>query len=537
MENVGKKRHNSQPLGGASKDARSEPEVQTDLLDEAVQTGDMLSYSQITAQGRGGLRTSNSFGLLAHPSSYPDRTMRSASICSRGSRGSRGTTTTRGATQSSFRQRMQHSDQSQPQRRTDLGDETRFITPPPDGQMRDEFVVECQTLNDVPFKGSVTFEEARVTIFHDILGFAINDLYSIRMRFSGCPILKFKLKQQTNLDDLASVEYFNLERKTSNPERIDYLQCKVLGIRKSNSVPHYDGSESDVRWVKIEGCDHQLTEEEIKEGLAPFGEILTPIREDIYEDSDSERDAVGNGTYSVKMKLSEPIPQFLPMHSKRIRIYHNGITKLCTNCFGRHTRRQCKNEKVAWIVYVRDFMKSYNDIEADYYGKWWDIVDVEYPGFFDEPELAEQSEHAERSDHTQPKTPRLLSSRDVTRFAESRGEPTKTSRDPRIQKQREQQSHNLQRSQQQPQQQQQQQSQPPTAAANNYDRRPDRQTEMTSLLAKGLTLSDAKKYIANMEEQFEIEKRMSRNQQTELQQQNNPRGNSRGRGLTRNNYY
>ena len=69
MENVGKKRHNSQPLGGASKDARSEPEVQTDLLDEAVQTGDMLSYSQITAQGRGGLRTSNSFGLLAHPSS------------------------------------------------------------------------------------------------------------------------------------------------------------------------------------------------------------------------------------------------------------------------------------------------------------------------------------------------------------------------------------------------------------------------------------------------------------------------------------
>ena len=60
---------------------------------------------------------------------------------------------------------------------------------------------------------------------------------------------------------------------------------------------------------------------------------------------------------------------------------------------------------------------------------------------------------------------------------------------------------------------------------------------MTSLLAKGLTLSDAKKYIANMEEQFEIEKRMSRNQQTELQQQNNPRGNSRGRGLTRNSYY
>ena len=30
------------------------------------------------------------------------------------------------------------------------------------------------------------------------------------------------------------------------------------------SVPHYDGSRNDFRWVKIEGCKYQLTKEEIK---------------------------------------------------------------------------------------------------------------------------------------------------------------------------------------------------------------------------------------------------------------------------------
>ena len=147
------------------------------------------------------------------------------------------------------------------------------------------------------------------------------------MQYSGCPIVKYKLKQQTNIDDLISVEYFNLERRSPNTNRIDVIQCRILGIRGMQSVPHYDGSENDVRWIKIEGTDYLLSEDAIKEGLAPFGEVLTPVREDIYKDSDSEDEMVGNGIYSVKMKLARPVPQFLPMHGRRIQIYHSGITK------------------------------------------------------------------------------------------------------------------------------------------------------------------------------------------------------------------
>ena len=348
-----------------------------------------------------------------------------------------------------------------------------------------------------------------MTIFHEILGFEINSLYSMKMEFSGCPIIKFKMKQQTYIDDLISVEHFILERKAATSDRIDYIQCRVLGIRGKRTVPHYDGSENDVRWVKIECCNHQLTEDEIKEGLLPFGELLTPIREDIYEDSDSERDIVGNGTYSVKMKLAVPVPQFLPMHGKRIRIYHSGITKLCTNCFGRHTRRQCRNNKVPWIEYVRDFMKSNTDIGESYYGKWWDIIDKEYPGYFEEQEHQSGQQYNEQREE-----PRLLSTQN-TRFAQRRTESPKPSRDPRIQKREQRQT-----------------DQRPSLG--QYSGTRDRQSEMSRLLAQGLTLTDAKKYITNREEQEEIEKRMSGNGQQNSEQYEQIQSQSiRGRGLTR----
>ena len=60
---------------------------------------------------------------------------------------------------------------------------------------------------------------------------------------------------------------YNLERKASNSADTDFISCKIMGIRSMKSVPHYDGSENNVRWVKIEGCEYLLTEEQIKQGL------------------------------------------------------------------------------------------------------------------------------------------------------------------------------------------------------------------------------------------------------------------------------
>ena len=43
--------------------------------------------------------------------------------------------------------------------------ESKFVTPAPEGGMRDEITVEVQTVNEKPFKGSLTFDEALNGIF------------------------------------------------------------------------------------------------------------------------------------------------------------------------------------------------------------------------------------------------------------------------------------------------------------------------------------------------------------------------------------
>ena len=505
----GKKRYNSQPMESSNKDARQDrpslEEPRSDMMNSQDTSGPSWSTVTTRERGRGGVQSANRFELLSQANSYPDRTMRSASITSRAG----STRSTRG--RGTFYTQIQpnQSQNNRPDRPFDLGENTRFVTPRSEGALRDEITIECQTLNGRPFKGTLTFNEAVDSIFVEILGFSFDDLYSVRMRYSGCPIVKFKLKNQTNIDDLRSVEHFNLERRPSNTNEIDIICCKVLGIRGIQSVPHYDGSENDVRWVKIEGCEYLLTEDEIKQGLEPFGELLTPIREDICDDSDSERERKGNGTYSVKMKLTAPIPQFLPMHGRRIRIYHTGITKLCSNCYGRHTRRQCRNEKRQWIEYVRDFMLDNENLDENYYGKWWGIVDSEFPGYFEQRDQPEQEQ--------------VQAQANATRFAPPRGAPPHSQRDPRLNR-----PSRVQQQRQEPTGNEYPPLPPPTT-------QPDRQQEMSRLLASGLTLTDARKYLDNKAEQAEIERRMSnpnqRSSNDDTRQTFAPRG--RGQQLAR----
>ena len=112
-----------------------------------------------------------------------------------------------------------------------------------------------------------------------------------------------------------------------------------------------------------------------------FGEKAGDFTEDLHPmppDSDSEAEAYCSGTYSIKMRLRTDMPQIIPMCGKRIRVYHKGIQKLCTNCFGAHQRRNCRSAKVPWIEYVLHFMEKYPDIPKELYGRWWKVVNDEY---------------------------------------------------------------------------------------------------------------------------------------------------------------
>ncbi len=72
--------------------------------------------------------------------------------------------------------------------------------------------------------------------------------------------------------------------------------------------------------MKVEGCEYRVEKEQIISWLSNFGEIKSKLTEDVYEESDdSENDMpLGNGIYSVKMKIEKDLPQFMPMHGNRV---------------------------------------------------------------------------------------------------------------------------------------------------------------------------------------------------------------------------
>lgn len=134
-----------------------------------------------------------------------------------------------------------------------LGPESRFVTLIPEGAYRDDFAVEFQQLNGKPFRGSITIKEARYVVFKEILGFNPALLHSIRPVFGGILTIRFKLKEQFNLDSLTAVEFLEMERKVK-PAQTDVILCRIMDIHGMQVGPNYDGTTSDVRWVKIENC-------------------------------------------------------------------------------------------------------------------------------------------------------------------------------------------------------------------------------------------------------------------------------------------
>ena len=262
---------------------------------------------------------------------------------------------------------------------------TKFLTPPPEGSMRDDIAIEVQTLNGAPFKGSISITEATQGIFRGCLDLNVKLIHGLRFGYSTYPLIKFKLKEQIDVDSLYRVEHFNYERRyiANGEAKVDILACKIKGIRTPGNEGGFNEPDTDpnIRWVKIEWADYGLKEEQILAWLEIFGEKAGELTEDLHPmppNSDSESEPYCTGTYSIKMRLRTDMPQIIPMCGKRIRVYHKGIQKLCSNCFGNHQRRNCRSAKVQWIEYVLRFMEKYPDIPEELYGRWWKIVNEEY---------------------------------------------------------------------------------------------------------------------------------------------------------------
>ena len=260
-----------------------------------------------------------------------------------------------------------------------------FKTKTPEGAFRDEIVVEIISINGQAYRGTVTPSEARLTIFERALGFPRDALAGCMIGFNKGRIVTYKLKEVFDIDSLHMLENFTFERKTKDRDGNDVtatLSCRIRGIMKrqegSGQSFVQQPREEGVRWLKIEGCEYRVEKDQLTSWLQIYGELRSEITEDDFEEESDTPEGyptIGNGNYSVLIKLHTKIPQLIPMNGKRVRMYHRGITKLCSNCYGAHERKSCKNEKVQWIQYVKDFMTDYPDIPQDYYGKWYNAVE------------------------------------------------------------------------------------------------------------------------------------------------------------------
>jgi hypothetical protein len=243
-----------------------------------------------------------------------------------------------------------------------------------EGAWRDEIEVEIQTKNKKKFTGSITPIEAKHLIYKG-LGFTDHSNFDgVRINFKGKLIVTFKLIRPINIDELDTVEHFEFKRiSTTNGKRNEeIIGCRIRGIRyRPLMVSSFDNVEREdgVKVVKIEGCEYRVTKDEILQWLSHYGEVTSDLEEDCFREEVVSEGNNRTGNYTVMMKLDKQIPQLLPMCGKRVKMYHAGIQKLCTNCFGPHKKQHCEAaEKVPWVQYVRKFIEENEEIQPELFG-------------------------------------------------------------------------------------------------------------------------------------------------------------------------
>jgi hypothetical protein len=121
--------------------------------------------------------------------------------------------------------------------------------------------------------------------------------------------------------------------------------------------------ESHFKTVKIEGCNYQVTEDEIIQWLQHFGRLMGPIQEGTFEDKNNDGAENGNGNYVVKMRIVKEMPELIPMCGQKVKIYYQGIKKMCKNCLLYH-KESCRKERAPWSTYVRLFKENHPDVPA-----------------------------------------------------------------------------------------------------------------------------------------------------------------------------
>ena len=261
-----------------------------------------------------------------------------------------------------------------------------------DGAIRDEIEIEINTKNGKKFTGTITPLEVKHGIFIEKLGFTDHSNFDgVRIGFKGKLVATIKLINPIDIDELSAVEYFDYVRKSTyrGKQIEEVIGCKIRGIRwkqPTESAFESEPKDDSKTLVKIEGCEHRIPKEQILAWLTLYGTVESDLEEDYFVDTKETEATNRTGNYSVLMTLDYKIPQLIPMAGRRIKIYHRGIDKLCTKCFGKHRKSECKAEnKIEWIDYVAKFISDNSGVPAEMFGRWYELVSKNKKGLLGKP--------------------------------------------------------------------------------------------------------------------------------------------------------
>ena len=328
----------------------------------------------------------NRFDVLTQAESYPDKSMRPGSICSNSNKASYAKVTGKSAATRSAQPATTTPVASHPAVVPGLDEceplevEGIFCIKN-DRALREEIEVQFLSLNNEKFSGTITYQEAKHVIFKDCLGFGdFSNFDGARVGFKNVPVVTFKLKTAINVDELFHLRKFIFHRKSTRQgvSHTDQIHCMISGLRQHNPEHASNAKQSTLsnsamddgtRKIQIQGCEYRIPKEVLVEYLSNFGELVSDIREALFDDGGDPLEAADGtnrtGNYNVKIKLRGDIPQLLPILGKRIRIFYPGIPRLCTNCFKGHHRSSCHSKKMSWTDYTKRFISDHPDINLN----------------------------------------------------------------------------------------------------------------------------------------------------------------------------
>jgi len=151
------------------------------------------------------------------------------------------------------------------------------------------------------------------------------------------------------------------------------IKGNLKGVKPKPSQAEVEST----KWIRFEDVSWLVEKNKIVAWMKHYGIVMTDVEEtcdkvfDEVDDSDDDDVPLGTGVWSIKIRMTKQLPQYLPMCGKKIKVYYKGIAKQCTNCYvDGHIKKDCTNSKKEWIEYVTFFIATNSNIPDELFGKW-----------------------------------------------------------------------------------------------------------------------------------------------------------------------